>query len=153
MVQPNVLSETIGRVLKPAGFKRTASTWFLENAEVFQVVNLQKSSFGRQYYVNVALWLKTLGHVDVPKAHQCQVQCRWGALIPEPDAKDLATLLDLEDASVGESERAAKVSHLLEAFVLPFFAGVSTLSGLRAIYQSDRLPCQVWVIAKELLAQ
>ena len=53
MAQPNLLSEAINRVLKLAGFKRNASTWYLGGAEIIHVVNLQRSSYGRQYYINV----------------------------------------------------------------------------------------------------
>ena len=47
--------------------------------------------------------------------------------------KHVTTLLDLEDASIADTERAAEVSRLLEAFVLPFFAEASTLSELRPL--------------------
>lgn len=77
MSQPRILVEAIGKPLKAAGFKKKANTWFLNNDETIAVLNLQRSSYGPQYYINVGLWLKPLGEVDIPKEHHCHIRCRW----------------------------------------------------------------------------
>jgi hypothetical protein len=113
MSQPKILTDILGRQLKPAGFKRTADTWHLRNDDTILVLNLQKSPYGRQYYINIAAWLNALGAADVPKAHTCHIRCRWEDLVPNANEKHLEKLLDLENTStriIHEPEGASTTS-------------------------------------------
>ena len=80
---------------KANGFIRKGTTLRRDQAETIAVVNLQGSQWGGRYYVNVALWLKTLGgdSDSLPYEHQCHLRTRLGYLVP--DERELLELLDM----------------------------------------------------------
>ena len=152
MSQPKLLTETFDAVLKPAGFKRKSDTWYSSRHDTVLILNLQKSTFGQQYYVNLGVWLKALGENETPKENHCHVRCRWKATMPDVDAAELERLLDLADGSMSAAERVSRISELLNGHVLPFFAQVASLDGLRTALGSKS--CRIHYVtrtAKELL--
>lgn len=78
--------------LKALGFKKKARTWTRETQEAFQLVNLQKSQFGEQVYVNVAVYLKALGEETSPPEHRCHIRARLERIAPENLFDDIRTL-------------------------------------------------------------
>ncbi len=62
--------------LKALGFKKKGRTWTRETPDAFQVVNLQKSDFSEQVYVNVAVYLKALSDETSPPEHWCHIRAR-----------------------------------------------------------------------------
>lgn len=151
MSQPITLTEAIGKPLKLMSFKRKSDTWHLNGDETVRVLNLQKSSYGPQYYINIGVWLNYLGQAELPKVSKCHIQFRWESLIPQ-DEKRLERLLDLAEKSLSDHDRAFEISNLLEAYVLPFFCIAETLNSLRTLYKSDRWPVSlVSVKAQEIL--
>ncbi len=139
MSQSQILRDAIGMPLKHAGFKQKSDSWYMANNETISVVNLQKSAYGEQYYVNVGLWLKDLGDAETPKEHHCHIRCRWKSLIQE-DEKYLERLLDLDDTSFSDDERSAKIGHFVEMNVVPFLQKCASLEGLRSLYKSSVWP-------------
>ncbi len=75
MSQPMLFTDAFGKLLKSVGFKKKSDTWHLKHEEITHVVNLQKSSYGKQYYINIAMWLNTMGENNSPKDHLCHI--RW----------------------------------------------------------------------------
>lgn len=63
----NVIQATFDGFMKGAGFSKRSGSWYRISDEVITVVELQKSQYGLQYYVNLALWLRPLGEVKTPK--------------------------------------------------------------------------------------
>jgi hypothetical protein len=51
----NVIRATFDGFMKGAGFSKTSGSWYRVTNEVITVVQLQKSQYGLQYYVNLAL--------------------------------------------------------------------------------------------------
>jgi Domain of unknown function (DUF4304) len=120
------------------GFKKKADSWYMDSDDIILVINLQKSAYGPQYYINVALWLKPLGEADCPKEHRCHIRSRWDSLVAF-DEKHLARLLDLE-APIADNERQLEIAHILKSHVVPFLSKVSTLDGVRSVYQTASWP-------------
>lgn len=136
MSQAKVLTEAFRQPLKVAGFKKAKSdTWIRRNPDTVSVLNVQKSNYGHQYYINVALWLNALGDVESPPEHSCPIRFRWELLIPQ-DCVSQKTLLDLEDTSMTDPERTMHIASILERYVLPFFSQTATLDGLRTTYRA-----------------
>jgi hypothetical protein len=69
------LESALHAVLKPLGFRKRARTWRLERPEVISVVNLQKSSWGDDFYLNLGVFLKGDGAVRQPAEKDCHI--RW----------------------------------------------------------------------------
>ena len=137
-------------VLGYAGFSRRGDSWFRTTDEVVEVLNLQKSQWGNQYYLNYALWLLPLGETKFPKEERCHVRFRVDAIV-SPGA-DLVRLLDL-DADSSDAERRSKLVAVLTSELLPFAEACRTLSGLRSLYDAGKLSkAFVHIAAKRVLA-
>ena len=153
MTQSKILTDAIGKSLKSAGFKKKSDTWFLTTEETISILNLKKSDFGRQYYVNIGVWLKCIGQTDIPKDYKCHIRFRWTSLIPQ-DQKQLERLLDLDNESLSDVDRQCEIIRLFEGHLLPFFSVAKTLDGLRTLYEGENWPISlVNVTAQEILTR
>lgn len=130
------IEEVLRGPLKEAGFKKRARTWLRETPETLQVINLQKSCWGaNQYYLNFALWIRSLGDQGFPNHAHGHVRGRAGD-IPAP--RGLAWRestrhdpLDL-DSLMSDDERQAAITRFLVNFAIPFLDSHSTAKALRA---------------------
>lgn len=151
MSEQRFLVDTIGKLLRPAGFKKKSDSWYLSSEETISVINLQKSDFGKLYFVNIGVLLKCICKEDFPKEYKCHIRFRWTSLIPQ-DEKKLERLMDFNDEIISDADRLREISRLLEAFILPFFSSAKTLDGLRKLFKSNNWPvCLVNVKAQEVL--
>jgi Domain of unknown function (DUF4304) len=89
---PNILNDE----LVALGFKRKATYWYRASNDVIHVVGLQKSRWGEQHYLNLAVWVSKIEKRDFPKVRECHIQCRLDAFPETPD--DLSRALDEEDS-------------------------------------------------------
>jgi hypothetical protein len=132
----NSLMPILDRVLVKQGFKRKSATWFVDKSEAIVVVNLQKSQWGEQYYVNLAVWVKALGETRLPpKEHLCHVRTRLTSLADDL----LAQALDLTNEELSETEREQIVETQLLAAAVPFLTECGTVEGLARLYQAGKL--------------
>lgn len=146
----NSIHETIHELLSVAGFSRKGDNWYRNHRDVLQIINLQKSRYGAQYYLNFALWLKTLGEPDSPKEHQCHIRLRETAI--SSDRSNVRKIFDLEDKSLSEAERCRAVAMFVQSELLPLADVCKSLLGVRACLQDGRFfRGMVTVSAKKLL--
>lgn len=132
---PNPLLLALADTLRAAGFARKRpSSWFRSTPDVVQVVNLQKSQWGDQYYVNFAVWLLALGHAELPPQAQCHVRLRADDIVSSK--VELRRLLDLD---VQVADRRAAFARVLADELLPFADEARTLAGLRRLARVKRL--------------
>ena len=125
----DVVKRTFDHVARASGFSRRSSTWYRRTPELVQVLNLQRSSWSRLYYVNVGLWLLALGDNDHPKEYQCHVRTRLDGLLAD-EAHEVGTLLDLENA-LAEEERAQRLEAVLRVRLIPVLDEVQSLRDLK----------------------
>lgn len=130
------LEQAIGRVLKPLGYRKRASTWRRERDAVVSVLNLQKSQWGDDWYMNLGVYLKALGAEADPPEYRCHVRCRAATLGKREMPRDpdgLATLT--QDVAV------------------PWLEALSTTQGIAAFLSSDESRvCTVSARVAEVLA-
>lgn len=149
----NPIAETIAQVCTKAGFKKKADVWYCQMEEVVLLANLQKSQFGEQYYVNLAVWIKTLGSDLFPKENQCHIRCRLGSVLTEDLQKKLADVLDLGKA-MDESVRKAILSDLFENYGLVWLKKQTTLSDIGKLLRNGGLEkALVQVKVREIFQQ
>ena len=111
--------------LKSARFIKKSGSWYLENDETILVVNLQKSNYGDQYYVNLAVWVKALGDATYPKENKCHICLRIDSLVDEKAVK----CFDGEK-SLSQEKRAALITGLMESKAIPFLMECASLKGI-----------------------
>ena len=129
MTSRNVLKQTLDGDAAYAGFSKHSGAWYLRQAETMAVIELQKSEYGPQYYVNVALWLLPLGDSRFPREEKCHIRTRLDALFREEE-KRLKQILDLEHP-MDEATRETQFRGILENLLIPTLAGCSILAGLK----------------------
>ncbi len=116
-------------ILKPLGFGKRGKHWVRETAQCFCLVNLQKSDYGDQFYVNLGAFVKQLDpQLTAPQEHQCHYRIRLARLLP--DRTVLERGLDFEN-EVAEDERFGIVGSALRDYGLPWLKSVETLEGIR----------------------
>src|SRR5215472_12199781 len=115
--------------LGQANFRCKGKTWSFANEEVVQLVNLQKSQWGNQYYINFAIWLKALGQPPRDlKEHQCHIRLRDSDLVEDDTLPKQA--LDLEN-QLDDRTRSEALKSILRGTLNPFALACRTLEGLR----------------------
>ncbi|MGM9473293.1 DUF4304 domain-containing protein [Pseudarthrobacter sp. YS3] len=125
----NVIQTTFDAFMESAGFSKKSGSWYRTSLDVITVVQLQKSQYGLQHYVNIALWLRPLGEATAPKEQVCHVRTRLSRLIGNEEAQ-LEALLDL-DVQMSDGERAEKLRSFLNVHMRPALEAVASLDSLR----------------------
>jgi Domain of unknown function (DUF4304) len=139
MTDSKTIKEIIKKSLSKAGYSKKSDTWYFRNDEVVLLVNLQKSQYGNQYYLNCGVGLKSLGVVDFPKEYQCHIRFRIEGVMPEGSEKNIAALLNLEDMSISEIQRKDEISKLIAEYVLPTLTALSSINGISETIHSGVL--------------
>jgi Domain of unknown function (DUF4304) len=128
---PNGVHEAFGQFGRKAGLERKGSVWFRRSDTVVAVVGLQKSQYGRSYYVNVGFWLRELGDNRFPKEERCHIRVRLGGLATDQRER-INELLNL-DYELPETVRVSELVALLNDVLLPAIERGANIDGLRAM--------------------
>ena len=137
MKTPNLVEQAVDEFGREARLEKKSHTWYRRSAEVIAVLNLQKSQYGPQYYVNQAFWLRQLGDEPYPKEHECHVRSRLEDIVPEAEG-DIQRLLDLEQP-VPDAQRTAGLRQLLGDRLLPVIERAGSVAGLRSLRDEGAL--------------
>jgi hypothetical protein len=138
-------------VLAPAGFRRRQSTWYKGNEDTITLVNLQKSQWGGQYYVNLGVYLRALGNATSPPEHQAHIRTRLTS-IGEAGTSGLNEALDLESTEITRVDRTNAITGTLATVAVPFLAERSSVERLRELHADGQLgPVMTMKAALELL--
>lgn len=107
MINKKVFKKAIADPFERVAYVKRGHSWYLDGEDSVIVVNLQKSDFGEEYFMNIGIWIKTLGQALFPKQNQCHLSCRVERLFPEDqemiwnglslDKANLQALLDLSE--------------------------------------------------------
>lgn len=117
------LESAVAPELKACGFRKKSRTWWREREEVIQVVNLQKSPYGEQLYVNLGVYLKRLGTETAPPENRCHIGVRLERIAEHRYAEIVAA------TALGQPS-AGLVSAVLSDAVA-WLESVSTLTGIK----------------------
>jgi hypothetical protein len=125
---PNVVQATLDSFCAEAGLVKRSGSWYQRLADAGTVVNLQKSNYSGQGFLNVAVWFEPSELGPFPKENQCPIRTRLELLVA-PDV-DLPGLLDA-DSKLPVPEHAAALRRVLDEYLTPVLAATSSLEQLR----------------------
>jgi len=111
MSDGTVVHGTIDEFARAQGLERRRANWYRRSDGVVTVLNVQKSLYGPQYYVNWGFFLTDLGDASHPSVPDCQVTTRLEAILPEHE-EEIEQLLDLA-APLDEDQRRDGLKQLL----------------------------------------
>ena len=138
----NEIKLAVAETLKSADFQRGSNTWYRGLEETVLVVNVQKSNFGEQYYLNLGVFVKglpvNLGGKLPPKENQCHIRLRIEAL-KRDEEHQLKQFLNREDKSIGTTDRKRGIETAIARIALPFLLQCSTRAGIKEANRQGQL--------------
>lgn len=122
----------VAKTLAPRGFRKQRRTWHREARNVLQVVNLQKSSWGASFYLNLAFVPEGMSVEGMPrpKEYKCPIRIRLTSAYPDKRAV-IERLLNLEDVEMSDEQRTAGIEGMFHDMVLPFMDRLQTVDDLK----------------------
>jgi hypothetical protein len=145
----SAIEAPVAALLKPLGFRKRRTTWYLEQLETVLVINLQMSHFGSTCYLNLGVYLRGLGPETTPPEYRCHIRTRLDRLPDDPSI--LLAALDLESTLSPEERANALRDHVL-GFALPWLQARETEDKARAALLGEEQPTGlVMLIAKQHL--
>ncbi|SIT53874.1 conserved hypothetical protein [Mesorhizobium prunaredense] len=79
------------------GFRGVRATnFYREWPETICLLNLQKSSWGPQFYMNAAVWFTRLGKERRPKEYNCHIRWRVNSQMEDEQSEAFTGALDLD---------------------------------------------------------
>jgi len=130
------IEDTISEILSAEDFKRKRANWYFETSESICVLNLQKSRWGHQYYINLGVFVKKLGDVSFPKEHQCHIRGRLSGLVG--NKSEFEQFLNLENHAFSDDQRKQGIVAALRDQI-PFLSKLGTLAGIESCLRGDNL--------------
>jgi hypothetical protein len=111
----DLIAPALAEMASRYGFRGVRATnFYREWPETVCLLNLQKSSWGPQFYVNAAVWFTRLGAERRPKEYKCHVRWRVNSLMGDDQSKTFAQALDLE-CPLGEGRRSSLIKDGVDA--------------------------------------
>lgn len=127
------VSKDITQELASRGFSKSGRNWYRALDEVIQVVNLQRSHWGSQYYINLAILIRQLEDLERPRHEQCHLIARLGMLTRQEQPNDF--IIDLEN--VEAAEQWARIKGSFRRVGLSFLDTCSSVSGIRRFLRTS----------------
>lgn len=126
------LEAAFGGSLVAAGFKKKGSAWYRQAEDALQIVDLQRSSYGPQFFVNLCCVPSGMAveGMPTPKEHKCPVRIRLTAAFPK-DHADIESVFDLDSHAFSDEVRAERLRELASHSVLSFMTHMRSSSALR----------------------
>lgn len=114
----------LDNLFKPFGFQKKGKNWYVESEELIKTINIQKSKFGDNYYLNYGFILKSLDLLNL----EMHIFNRLGSL-NDAENQRIMKLLDFEQ-SIDEEQRRIELSSYIEKNMLEEFNKINTEADL-----------------------
>ena len=124
------LETNIAPKLRALGFSKKARTWRRAAGDSIQVVNVQKSPYGEQIYVNLGLYIRALGDEPSPPENRCHIQARLERVVPEH-------LYTAVTSATAESEPSAALLEALLVHGVQWLDALVSEAGRRSFLQQS----------------
>lgn len=123
------IQSILAPIFKRHGFKRKGATWYFQTSEFTTVFNIQGSQFGPSFYLNMGVYIRSLGEKEIPMSYDCHVFIRLDGIVPDP--KKLQELLDFE-STVTRDKRFQELAGLVEDYAVPWLLQMCSKEPLKA---------------------
>ncbi len=126
------LEKTITGVLTPLGFDRQRRRWHRIKGSFIELVDLQSSRWGPQFYLNAGISIRGISPLNKPRLDDCHIYARLGE---EP----LGRALDGEDTTLNDVMREAIIEEALKGEFLRWFEDMEDLQLVIRLFDSRKL--------------
>ncbi len=135
-METNEFKKMFGEIAKENGFERAFEGWFKEAPEVIHALDLQKSNYGKYYYLNIKLYIHGVFENRYIKSKKL-VKTDVGN-VDERMPNNYSHLLNL-DIPLENDVRMDGLRKMFANFVVPFCNKTSTRQGIIELNQKDEL--------------
>lgn len=134
MIDKKSLKKAIAEPLERAHFLKRGQSWYLEGRDATVVLNLQKSDWADDYFINVGIWLNSLGESRYPDANDCHLSFRLEGLF----RAEQQLIRDGASLERGDAGMVEDLANFIGAQVVPFLQECTHLGTLRTFLASGR---------------
>ncbi|AZO26496.1 hypothetical protein ABID26_003592 [Mesorhizobium shonense] len=93
----DIIAQALAETASRYGFRGVRATnFYREWSETICVLNLQRSAWEPQFYLNAAVWFTRFGPERRPKEHNCHIRWRVNSLEEDEQSKAFTQALNLE---------------------------------------------------------
>ena len=150
MIDKKIFKKAFSAPLEKAGFTKKGQTWYLDGRDTIVVVNLQKSNYSEDYYVNVGIWLKALGDASFPQVEYCQLNYRMENLFPD----QLTLIRQGCSLAYSDAELLTGLSDFLAEKFIPFAQSCTDDHHIRELFaQGDLKRGLIFMEARKYLQE
>ncbi len=142
-----VIKEGFHELLKPIGFKKKANNFYLQNEDIGQIINIQKSSFYSKEHIHFTInsglffpvyWSGLIYNdgkniTAFPTESECLIRKRIGELRNQSDK-----WYDVEEKT-DENKLIAEMQVNLNEYILPYFDKTKTKERLLVLLESEKM--------------
>jgi hypothetical protein len=130
MMNYKELKSIFARVLLPLGYTAAKNMFFRRIGEVILIVDLQKSTFGGNYYVNIGLFVdEEVKLTQPPPFHKTHLKQTLTSIVPQVVRDKLVPALDLEVAMRAD-DRSDIITSAMVRYGLPFLTPLGSIEGI-----------------------
>ncbi|WP_436161106.1 DUF4304 domain-containing protein [Mesorhizobium sp. LjRoot246] len=125
------LEALLNRELSIHGFIKKSTSWYRQEIETLQIVNLQKSNFGLRFYINICCVPNGMSVEGMPrpKEHDCPIRIRLESAFIDQKAT-IEEAFNLEILNLSDDQRANVVSSIVSTMIVPFLENMKDKSSL-----------------------
>ncbi len=123
-------------VAKDNGFEKAFEGWFKESDEIIHVLDLQKSNFGKFYYLNIKLFIQGIFGNVYEKSKKLVKTDVGNIFLRQPE--NYSCFLNLEEPLTDE-DRKKGLQDLFNNFIVPLSINSSTKNGIRELHKKGAL--------------
>ncbi|RWL83061.1 MAG: DUF4304 domain-containing protein [Mesorhizobium sp.] len=103
----DIIAQAVAEAASRYGFRGVRATnFYREWPETICLVNIQRSAWGPQFYLNAAVWFRRFGPERRPKEYKCQIRWRIGSPMEGDQSKAFTQALDLEHPLAADSRHS-----------------------------------------------
>ena len=124
--------KALNDVLKIEGYKKKNSSFYKHTSDLILIINLQKSIYGDEIFINITIWLKVLDDQEWPLYYKGHLRSRIGGLVTNP--KMLADSLDYRNDNDDIQLIKNKMNYAVNVIrdeVVPYLIQYATLDDIR----------------------
>ena len=134
-------------------FQKKGDSWYLNNGEIISIVNLQKSNYGNQFYVNLAFWINEIEESEYPKPYNSHIVIRLTSLFQERK-EYFEEVFDLENPDYSDLERSVEIENIVTSQLIPLLNKAHTIAELKQLLKKGYFKNgMIMAIVEELIAR
>ena len=144
-MEKKILINLLNEICSPLGFKRKGNYWLLNQMELTQIINLQKSIYGNLYYINYGFKINNLNTVN-------DMMYIWERLAGanKEEVRELFNILDFS-YEMNLQDRLSLLREAIRNKILGIFLKVRTESDLVEYIKERPTMNDIPIVVKEYL--